>query len=71
VLGYLREAVARASFGELTDAELLERYASSRDGDAFATLLRRYGQGCSSTTCGANDLTKPARKTIDSSGRMS
>jgi RNA polymerase sigma factor (sigma-70 family) len=43
VLRHLRRVTGPAA-PELTDAQLLERYAGRRDEDAFAALVRRYGR---------------------------
>jgi RNA polymerase sigma factor (sigma-70 family) len=43
VLRHLRRA-ALAQGGALTDGQLLERFATGRDQDAFAALLRRHGR---------------------------
>lgn len=39
----LRTTFAAARLGELTDGELLARYVATRDGEAFAELVRRLG----------------------------
>src|SRR5260370_28048220 len=35
--------LAGASAGESTDAQLLQQFVAQRDGEAFATLVRRHG----------------------------
>jgi RNA polymerase sigma factor (sigma-70 family) len=44
VLRHLQRATGRSAGQEPTDAELLKRYASLHDEDAFAALVRRYGK---------------------------
>jgi RNA polymerase sigma factor (sigma-70 family) len=44
LLCHLRRAVEPAVANALSDAQLLERYVSSRDEEAFAALVRRYGR---------------------------
>jgi RNA polymerase sigma factor (sigma-70 family) len=44
VLRHLRRVAGPSPVQELTDAQLLARYVSDRDEEAFATLLRRYGR---------------------------
>src|SRR6516162_3078456 len=43
VLQHLRRAAARKQEDELSDSQLVERFAKSRDESAFAALLRRHG----------------------------
>ncbi|HEY7425513.1 MAG TPA: sigma-70 family RNA polymerase sigma factor [Gemmataceae bacterium] len=43
VLDYLRSFLSRQRGAEGDDRELLRRFAQTRDGDAFAALLRRHG----------------------------
>jgi RNA polymerase sigma factor (sigma-70 family) len=43
VLQQLRRAAARKQEDELSDSQLVERFAKSRDESAFAVLLRRHG----------------------------
>jgi RNA polymerase sigma factor (sigma-70 family) len=42
-LRHFQRQVALRDAGEVTDRDLLRRFAQSRDGDAFAALVRRYG----------------------------
>jgi RNA polymerase sigma factor (sigma-70 family) len=42
-LRHFQRQVALRDAGEVTDRELLQRFAHSRDGDAFTALVRRYG----------------------------
>jgi RNA polymerase sigma factor (sigma-70 family) len=44
VLRHLRGVTGLSAGQQLTDAQLLERYVSCRDEDAFATLVRRHGR---------------------------
>src|SRR5262245_16327516 len=44
VLRHLRRAATLSQTQRLDDAQLLDRYVSCRDEDAFATLVRRYGR---------------------------
>jgi RNA polymerase sigma factor (sigma-70 family) len=43
LLRYVRSQAALRDAGEVTDRELLQRFACGRDGDAFAALVQRYG----------------------------
>src|SRR5260370_4649110 len=43
VLGHLCRLIAGQRGQDLTDRELLQRFASNRDEAAFAVLLQRYG----------------------------
>ena len=43
VLRYLRALSAPPPTGELTDGQLLERFAAQRDESAFTVLVRRHG----------------------------
>jgi len=43
VLGYLRQACAAERAGDLTDAELLQRFLVDREEVAFSILLQRHG----------------------------
>src|SRR5262245_19442433 len=43
VLRHLRRVAGLTATQELTDGQLLERYVRSRDGEAFAALVRRHG----------------------------
>src|SRR5262245_58857449 len=43
VLRHLRRLTGNSGEEQHPDRELLERFARQRDGDAFATLLRRHG----------------------------
>jgi RNA polymerase sigma factor (sigma-70 family) len=42
-LRHFRRQGALRDAGEVTDRDLLQRFAHSRDGDAFAALVQRYG----------------------------
>jgi RNA polymerase sigma factor (sigma-70 family) len=44
VLRHLRHLVGTEGFGELSDAQLLERFVSRREESAFAALLQRHGR---------------------------
>jgi RNA polymerase sigma factor (sigma-70 family) len=44
VLDYLRRVASLSADQRLADAQLLERYVTCHDEDAFATLVRRYGR---------------------------
>src|SRR5262245_15905251 len=44
VLRHLRRVVGRGLSRQLTDGQLLQRYVAGRDGEAFATLVHRYGR---------------------------
>jgi RNA polymerase sigma factor (sigma-70 family) len=44
VVHHLRRVTRLCAGHELTDTELLERYAGGHDNDAFANLVRRYGR---------------------------
>jgi DNA-directed RNA polymerase specialized sigma24 family protein len=41
---YLRRLAGWSATGHGTDAQLLERFVSNRDEDAFATLVHRYSR---------------------------
>src|SRR5947207_785272 len=43
VVRHIRRLVAADSGQELSDSELLERFAANREERAFATLFRRHG----------------------------
>src|SRR5690348_17267537 len=43
VLRHLRRAIGGPGAGELSDRQLLERFAAGHDEDAFAALVRRHG----------------------------
>lgn len=43
VIAYLRSLVSSQDGAESNDRELLRRFAQTRDGDAFAVLMRRHG----------------------------
>ena len=43
VIQFLRDHVACAELGAVTDAELLQRFIAHRDDAAFAVLVRRHG----------------------------
>src|SRR5262245_30277302 len=40
---HIRRMLGAPAGGELSDRQLLERFAASRDEDAFTTLVERYG----------------------------
>ncbi|HKB41727.1 MAG TPA: sigma-70 family RNA polymerase sigma factor [Gemmataceae bacterium] len=42
-LRHFRRQVVLRDAGEVTDRDLLQRFARERDGDAFAALVQRYG----------------------------
>jgi RNA polymerase sigma factor (sigma-70 family) len=44
ILGHIRHAIHGEAFRSVPDAELLDRYAKKRDGEAFAALLQRHGR---------------------------
>jgi RNA polymerase sigma factor (sigma-70 family) len=44
VLRHVRRAAALAGGRDLNDDQLLERFVAGRDGEAFATLVHRYGR---------------------------
>lgn len=43
VIAYLHSLAAREAGPEDNDRELLRRFSETRDGDAFAVLMRRHG----------------------------
>src|SRR5437899_11900117 len=43
VVQHLRQVAGLPAPAELTDAQLVDRYVSCRDRDAFATLVARHG----------------------------
>src|SRR5688572_31240643 len=43
VLHCIRRAIAPIKSEELTDGQLLARFAATQDGEAFAALIRRHG----------------------------
>jgi RNA polymerase sigma factor (sigma-70 family) len=43
ILRHIRHLVGRGDAGATSDRQLLRRYADSRDGQAFATLVQRHG----------------------------
>ena len=44
VLRHIRNLAVAPGTGELTDKQLLQRFADRQEEDAFAALMQRYGQ---------------------------
>lgn len=59
LIAYLRSLATRPREGDSGDGELLRRFVQTRDGDAFAALMRRHGPlvlGLARRVGGAEDL---------------